>query len=130
MPRLIPGTRPSKLGVTDGHLRGQSKKPNCVSTESTDPKWHIDPLSYSGEAAAAIGKLADICKAMPRTVVVEQSDDYLYIEFETATLGFVDDVEFYAANNQLQMRSASRVGYSDWNVNRKRLEAITASYNG
>jgi len=129
MPRIIPGKRPARLGVTDGQLRGHSNKPNCVSTQSKDPKWSTEPLAYSGEASATIEKLAEICAAMPRTTKIKQTDDYLYVEFETATMGFVDDVEFYASNNQVQMRSASRVGYSDWGVNRKRIDAIRAAYS-
>jgi uncharacterized protein (DUF1499 family) len=40
-------------------------------------------------------------------------------------MGFVDDVEFFFPDSAvIHMRSASRVGYSDFGVNRKRLEKI------
>jgi len=40
-------------------------------------------------------------------------------------MGFVDDVEFFFPDTAvIHMRSASRVGYSDFGANRKRLEKI------
>jgi uncharacterized protein (DUF1499 family) len=58
--------------------------------------------------------------------IVEQSSDYLYAEFTSSLMGYVDDVEFLydAASNTTQVRSASRVGYSDMGANRSRIEAI------
>jgi len=37
---------------------------------------------------------------------------------------FVDDVEIRRDGNVCQIRSGSRVGYSDFGVNRKRVETI------
>ncbi|MBL8510073.1 MAG: DUF1499 domain-containing protein, partial [Betaproteobacteria bacterium] len=55
---------------------------------------------------------------------------YLYMEFKTPGLGYVDDVEFAldAKNNLIQVRSASRLGIRDFDVNRKRIEAIRAQF--
>jgi len=40
-------------------------------------------------------------------------------------MGFVDDLEFYfSKENVIQVRSASRLGYSDFGVNRKRVEKL------
>ncbi len=67
-----------------------------------------------------------IIEATPRTHLVTRSPDYLGAEYESALLGFVDDVEFYfePGSKQVQVRSASRVGYSDFGVNRARIEDI------
>jgi hypothetical protein len=55
----------------------------------------------------------------------DQTDDYLHVEFKSKLMGFVDDVEFYFPDSAvIHMRSASRVGYSDFGVNRRRLEKI------
>jgi uncharacterized protein (DUF1499 family) len=63
---------------------------------------------------------------MPRTTIIESTDSYLYAEFASQLLGFVDDVEFYLdpAESVIQVRSASRLGQSDLGVNRQRVEAI------
>jgi uncharacterized protein (DUF1499 family) len=62
---------------------------------------------------------------MKRTTLVRETPDYLHVEFRTL-LGFVDDVEFYLdeSQNVIHLRSASRIGYWDLGVNRKRMESI------
>ena len=48
----------------------------------------------------------------------------------TTRLGFVDDVQFLLDERArvIHVRSASRVGYWDLGVNRKRMEAIRREY--
>jgi len=74
----------------------------------------------------AIEALAKIVEATPRARIITRSADYLYAEYESALFGFVDDVEFYfePGAKRVQVRSASRVGYSDFGVNRARVEDI------
>ena len=75
-----------------------------------------------------MARLKEIITGMPRTRIIEQSDDYLYAEFESKLMGFIDDVEFYFDSNAevIQVRSAARLGKSDLGVNRKRIDAIRA----
>ena len=63
---------------------------------------------------------------MERTTIIEETNDYLYAEFKTPLMGYVDDVEFYLDNseNVVHVRSASRLGKSDLGLNRKRVEEI------
>ena len=63
---------------------------------------------------------------MERTTIIEETDNYLYAEFKSKLMGFVDDVEFYRdpAANVVHVRSASRLGKSDAGVNRQRVEEI------
>ena len=70
--------------------------------------------------------LASVVKANPRSRIVTQSDHYLHAEFRSRILGFVDDVEFLVDENNsvIQFRSASRVGYSDLGVNRRRMNEL------
>ena len=46
-------------------------------------------------------------------------------------MGFVDDVEFYFddMSKTVHIRSASRLGKGDLNVNRKRMESIREQLN-
>jgi uncharacterized protein (DUF1499 family) len=66
---------------------------------------------------------------MPRTVVVTKTDQYLHAEVTSRIYRFVDDVEFYVDKQAgvIHCRSASRVGYSDFGVNRARIEQIRAA---
>ncbi|TVQ07908.1 MAG: DUF1499 domain-containing protein [Leptolyngbya sp. DLM2.Bin27] len=121
------GDRPTNLGVKAGQLAPCPASPNCVISQGdADAEHSIAPLAYSGDPAQALAKLTDVIKAMPRTTILEATDTYLYAEFASKLMGFVDDVEFYLdpAASVIQVRSASRLGESDLGVNRKRVEDI------
>ena len=115
------GKRPTNLGVKDGKLTPCPGSPNCVNSQSQDPKSKIDPLP-----PVAIADLRKVIESMERTTIIEQTDNYLYAEFKSKFMGFVDDVEFYLDPNEnvIHVRSASRLGQSDLGVNRKRVEEI------
>ncbi|ELS01629.1 hypothetical protein Xen7305DRAFT_00013340 [Xenococcus sp. PCC 7305] len=117
------GTRPNNLGVKDGKLAPCPETPNCVSSQSEAPQSKIDPLP-----AVSIGDLKNVVSNMEGTTIVEETDNYLYAEFKTKLMGYVDDVEFYFDSDAkvVQVRSASRLGKSDLGVNRKRIEEIRA----
>lgn len=126
------GTRPSNLGVKDGSLAACPGTPNCVSSQAaqTDAEHFIAPLTYQGDAAEAIAQLKSVIQSMERTAIVNETENYLYAEFTTALMGFVDDVEFYLdpTAGVIHVRSASRLGQSDLGVNRKRIEEIRAKF--
>jgi uncharacterized protein (DUF1499 family) len=114
------------LGVSDGRLAACPASPNCVSSQATDPQHAIAPLHYPGTAAESKAALKAVLQGLPRTRVVRETDDYLYVEFTSALWRFVDDVEFYwdKTHPEIQLRSASRLGYGDMGVNRARVEAL------
>ncbi|ACB49404.1 DUF1499-containing protein [Crocosphaera subtropica ATCC 51142] len=115
------GTRPNNLGVKNGQLTACPGTPNCVNSQSSDPQSKIAPLPM-----ISITELKKIIESMERTTIIEETNDYLYAEFKTPLMGFVDDVEFYLDSDQnvIHVRSASRLGKSDLGVNRKRVEEI------
>ncbi len=125
----LAGQRPTTLGVKDGKLSPCPDTPNCVISESdtdADAEHAIAPLAYSGDPARAMALLEAVVNAMSRTAIIEKTDRYLYAEFTSKLMGFVDDVEFYLdpSTPVIQVRSASRLGQSDLGANRKRIEAI------
>jgi uncharacterized protein (DUF1499 family) len=114
--------RPDNLGVRDGRLAPCKRSPNCVSSQThpSDLEHYVVPLHGSMAAAR------DAVRAMPRTTIVEEKENYLYAEFRTKLLGYVDDVEFFFDGQVIQVRSCSRLGRRDFGVNRKRVEALRA----
>ena len=58
------------------------------------------------------------------------SPDYLYAQFTTRWLKFVDDTEFWLAPAEgvIHVRSASRIGRGDLGANRARIEEIRARF--
>ncbi|QZZ20945.1 DUF1499 domain-containing protein [Leptothermofonsia sichuanensis E412] len=123
------GTRPTNLGIQDGKLAPCPSTPNCVSSQAVDATHVIAPLRYNGSSEAAFNQLRSVIRSLPAAQVITESDRYLYAEFTSALMGFVDDVEFFLDEdaNVIQVRSASRLGESDLGVNRQRIEAIRAT---
>jgi len=128
---MFAGTRPTNLGITNGKLASCPGSPNCVNSQSAGALDKIAPLTYTDSKIAAMARLTAVINSLPRTKVITQTEDYLYAEFTTALMKFVDDVEFYAEDNSkvIHLRSASRLGQSDLGANRDRLEAIRAKFN-
>ena len=114
--------RPDNLGVTNGRLAPCRRTPNCVSSQAdpADAEHYIAPLKGSMEAVRRA------VEAMPRTTVISATSNYLYAEFRSKLLGYVDDVEFFYDGAAIQVRSASRLGRRDFKVNRNRVEQLRA----
>ena len=114
---------------SSGVLRPCPNSPNCVSTlaDPADAEHYLPPLAVGSEPLV-ISSVAAVLDEWPRTNVAEQTDTYLRAEARSRVFGFVDDVEFYFDQKAglLHFRSASRLGYSDLGVNRKRMEALRA----
>jgi uncharacterized protein (DUF1499 family) len=100
--------------------------PNCVSSQSADPARFIEPLRYTGDRADARQKLLDLLKDSNRTRLISVETDYIHAEFRSLIFNFVDDVEFYFSSEDriIHVRSASRTGYYDFGVNRRRVERL------
>jgi uncharacterized protein (DUF1499 family) len=126
----LSGRQPQGLGVTEGKLKRLPKTPNCVSSQADLWKYaRIEPIALQGDGPATIAKLAAVIEAMPGAKLVERKPDYLYAQFTTSMMKYVDDLElwFDPQTKVVQVRSASRVGRKDFGVNRARVEAIRAA---
>ena len=101
-------------------------KPNCVSSLATDQRHLVAPLHFTGEPAEAWSRLTSLLLGQPRARIITQQGDYLHAEFRSLMFRFVDDVEFVMQAEQglIHVRSASRSGYSDFGVNRRRVEHL------
>lgn len=102
--------------------------PDCVSGLAASGRHAIAPLPPRGSTERTIECLRTIVAGMKRTYPVRQEQDCLHAEFRSI-MGFVDDVVFVIdrTRNVVQMRSASRVGYWDFGVSRRRPEQIRAA---
>ncbi len=117
------------LGVTAGKLIPCPDKPNCVNSQIVDNEHFIKPIIISKTHIEPKEQLTHIINGIKSAEIKEVKNDYLRVEFVSAVFGFVDDVEFYfpaSTSNKVvvDVRSASRVGHSDFGVNRKRIEEI------
>jgi len=117
--------RPGNLGVRNARLAPCRRTPNCVSSQAdpADAEHYIAPIPFKGDAMAAVVRAL---QQMPRSTVVIEGRNYLYAEFRTRLMRYVDDVEFFHDDQAgvIHMRSASRLGRRDFGVNRKRMEQL------
>ncbi|WP_353348060.1 DUF1499 domain-containing protein [Oceaniserpentilla sp. 4NH20-0058] len=111
---------PLQLGETlQGTLQPCPASPNCVSSSSLGMNY-IPPISDAG-ANNSLLKLSLCLKQMENVKIIESNNMYLHAEFKSTVFGFIDDVELLRQGNLIHVRSASRVGYSDFGVNRDRM---------
>jgi len=116
--------RPANLGVKEGRLAPCKRTPNCVSSQAdpADRVHYIAPIAFRG----AMTDLRRAVESTERATVINVERDYLYAEYRTKLLRYVDDLELYYDQRQgaVHVRSASRLGRRDFGVNRKRVEAL------
>ena len=100
--------------------------PNCVSSIDTTRGHFVPPLEFTGSARDAQHKLLKILNNSKGARVVTFEENLIEAEFISAIFRFVDDVKFYLDDHKkiIHVKSASRVGFSDLGVNRRRVERI------
>ena len=109
------------VGLHGGKLRQCSSKPNCVCSESEESEKHfIAPLIVSNSPASVQRLAAEVILQMGGNIELESST-FLHATFQTPIFRFKDDFELRFTGEAVQVRSASRVGYSDLGANRKRV---------
>ena len=121
---------PDDLGVNDGRLSPCPDSPNCVCSNETSQTHDIAPLEFTDSSIQARERLLSVLEKYPGCQIVTADENYLRAEFRTRWLRFVDDVEFLIepSQNVIQVRSASRIGYSDLGTNRERIETIRQKF--
>lgn len=78
-----------------------------------------------------MARLEKVIESMPRTHIDGRSSNYLRARFATPVLRFTDDFELLLDRQArvVHVRSASRVGFTDFGVNRRRVEAIRDAFS-
>src|SRR5205814_1611398 len=116
---FLQGTPPADLGVRNGKLKPPSMTENSVTSQAALYPDHpqrkyadIAPLALKGDGPATLAKIKAIVDGMEGAQVVKSEPGYLYAQFTTKLMKYVDDVEFWfdPAANVIQVRSASGVG--------------------
>ncbi|WCN11456.1 DUF1499 domain-containing protein [Marinomonas mediterranea] len=124
----IYNTRPEELGVENGRFVPCPTSPNCVSSQAdvSDAVHYVEPIVYHGSMKDAQLKIEQYFLGEGNAHIVESRLGYLYLESSSDIFGFIDDVEFYfpEADSVVHVRSASRVGYDDLNVNDERVRQV------
>jgi len=120
------GERPDDLGTAEGRLRPCPPTPSCVSSDAGDSDRWVAPLLLAAPAEEAWSAATQAVSQLQGARIVERTDSYLHAECSSPMLGFIDDLQLQLrpAERLIAVRSASRVGYWDLGVNRRRVERL------
>ena len=117
---------PPTLGVSGASLAPCKKTPNCVYSGAQSKRHSIAPFELAIPIGLAWDAINQLLADNESATVISSSPTYLHAEYKSATFGFVDDLELMvsADKKRIELRSASRVGYSDGGINRKRINVL------
>ena len=122
----------SPMGLLDGELMNCPDRPICVSSQQNEdhPSW-VEALHFAQSPDKA-WKQAQTCVQQIGGQIEKVEKGYLWATFSSSIFGFVDDLELYleVSKKEIQVRSASRIGYYDMGVNRKRVNSLRACFQG
>ena len=122
MIRLKP---PGPLGVTNGSFVRCPDSPNCVSTQAEGEQF-VAPLQLTASVEDATAAILEVTNALPRCRLVKRDGTYFHFACSTAVCRFIDDLEIWVdpEGQQIHARSSSRLGYSDFGVNGRRVRNL------
>lgn len=119
-------------GLVEGKLAKCPNKPNCICTGfEADATHYIDPITIpQGITSEVLTRLKISVRELAGSIQVENGN-YLAATFTSSIFRFVDDLEIRIDSDQkmIHLRSASRVGYRDRGVNKKRVEQLKKLYS-
>ena len=112
--------------MSDTQLKPCPESPNCVSTQTQQKSKQMDPIPFKLDLKQVLKIIKSVVENLPNTQLEKESINYLHYTFKSKIFGFIDDVEFLmdAEQKLIHFRSASRTGYSDMGVNKKRMTEI------
>jgi len=119
------GSTPVRGAEVD-ELPGCPDSPNCVTSQNAGVRDRVEPLRFTGPAETAWQRAVSTAEEMGGRLVDNDRDGYARLEFRSFVFGFIDDLELLLeeAEDRIEVRSASRSGYSDLGVNRRRVEEL------
>lgn len=118
-----------EIGMINGRLRPCPETPNCVCSETPDSPFYIEPLDVDGPPQEAWTRIRSLLQSLGGHIEIEE-EGYLWAVFFTKLFHFRDDVELRLDTDEglIHIRSSSRVGYSDFGQNRKRVNIIQKAF--
>lgn len=100
-------------------------KPNCVSSKADD-EHAIAPFKLKQNQPVDQQRLLEVLNQLDNNIAVLHDENHIHAEITSRVFGFVDDLDLIINIEQqiIHVRSASRTGYYDFGVNRRRVEKL------
>lgn len=123
---IIVMTLSTATQASEKQLPACPSSPNCVSSQATDADHAIAPFKIVGNVEKAWTALKKALISQSRTVITDETGDTLHAQATSLVFRFVDDIDAILDTDArvIHIRSASRTGYGDFGVNRKRVEML------
>lgn len=121
---------PAAVGLKEGRLSPLPSSPNGVSSLAEEAEKRVAPLPFAGSGEETRAAIKRALEQYGNIEVLEDRPDYIHAVHTTGKMRYRDDLEFHLKEQekQVEFRSASRVGYSDMGLNRKRYEELLRLY--
>jgi uncharacterized protein (DUF1499 family) len=114
-----------EVEMSDGVLSPCPISPNCVCSKLPQSDSHyIEPLVPTASTLAIFPMLVDYVQQLPNAELEEKASHYVRVSIQPIIFGFTDDLELFFAGDKIHVRSASRTGWYDFGINRRRVESI------
>jgi uncharacterized protein (DUF1499 family) len=83
-------------------------------------------LILKGDPTTGWEAVVKVIDQLPRSKIVEATNRYIHVECKSRLFRFIDDLELLLnpVTRVIAIRSAARVGKSDFGVNRRRVETL------
>ncbi|MEM7256274.1 MAG: DUF1499 domain-containing protein [Pseudomonadota bacterium] len=113
--------------LVNGQLPPCPDKPNCVSSTApdTDQTHYIAPIETGELTMEAIQTLIE----RDGGTNIQINGNLLTATYRSGVFGFIDDLMLVKTPDHIDVRSSSRVGYSDFDANRQRVERLRAGFS-
>jgi len=120
------GMKSDKISLGDEILADCPDRPNCVFSQAVDPAHAAEPFRFEKDPDEVWNGITSIVGTLPQTRIVKATDRYLHAECKSRLFGFIDDLELQLniSTSVIDIRSASRTGYYDFGVNRRRVSGL------
>jgi len=120
------GQKPQDLGLYDGAFSPCPSSPNCISSEAKNNNQYINFFTININHGNSWQAIHDTVSALKKTKIITFDNNYLHAESASNFFGFVDDIQLHLRKNGqfVAIKSAARLGHSDFGVNRKRIEHL------
>ncbi len=117
------GQTPEDIGVFDNKFSPCPESPNCVSSDANDKGHAVDVFKLNKNLENNWKEIHDVVNSLSRTKIISFDEKYIHAECSSAVFGFVDDLQLHLREQgeYVAVKSAARLGYSDFGVNRKRV---------
>jgi len=120
-------TMSSHTSANTADLKPCPDKPNCVSSMANDDHA-VAPFQLKKGHRFNSLQLIKTLKQLDNNISVIHDEHRIHAEITSRVFGFVDDLDLIINTKQhvMHVRSASRTGYYDFGVNRRRVEKLRA----